>query len=80
MKPTIGRTVLYSLPPAYWQYVADNDRIRPAIVTRVIGVNTLINLRVINDPTDMFLISQQDQIAVLEGAGTAGRWHWPPRV
>lgn len=80
MKPSIGRIVLFSLPPAYWQHVADNDRIRPAIVTRVIGVNNLINLRVINDPTDVFLVSAQDQMDVLEGKGTAGRWHWPERV
>ena len=76
MKPTIGRIVLFSLPPDYWQYVADADRVRPAIVTRVSGYtdrNHLINLRVIYDPTDPFMVSVEHQIAVEEGAGTAGR-------
>jgi len=83
MKPTIGRTVLFSLPPDYWQYVADSDRIRPAIVTRVSDYtdrNHLINVRVIYDPTDVFMVSAAHQVAVEEGAGTAGRWHWPERV
>jgi hypothetical protein len=79
MKPTIGRTVLFSLPPKYWQYVADNDRIRPAIVTRV-NEDGLINVRVIYDPTDPFMVSVADQVGLLEGAGTAGRWSWPPRA
>ena len=79
MKPTIGRIVLYSLPPAYWQYVEKNDRVRPAIVTRVHEKPNLINCRVIYDPSDVFMVSAVDQVEVQEGIGTAGRWHWPPR-
>lgn len=78
MKPTIGRIVLYALPTDYWQYVEDNDRIRPAIITRVL-TDHVVNVRVIYDPTDVFLVAQPYQVAVLEGAGTAGRWSWPPR-
>lgn len=79
MTPTIGRIVLYTLPPTYWQYVEDNDRVRPAIVTRVVK-DSLVNLRVIYDPTDVFMVSVNFQISVQEGIGTAGRWHWPPRL
>lgn len=79
MNPTIGRTVLFCLPPSYWDYVESTDRIRPAIITRVLD-DTSVNLRVINDPTDVFMVSLVDQTDVELGAGTAGRWFWPPRV
>jgi hypothetical protein len=79
VKPTIGRIVLFCLPPAYWQYVAENDRIRPAIVTSAPADSALINVRVIYDPTDVFMVSVADQVNLLEGAGTAGRWSWPER-
>lgn len=79
MKPTIGRIVLYNLPPAYWQYVAENDRVRPAVVTRVVE-GPIINVRVIYDPTDVFMVAAIDQAQVQEGIGIAGRWHWPPRT
>jgi hypothetical protein len=51
-------------------------------VTRVAQYSELhhvINLRVIYDPTDVFMVSASHQTAVEEGIGTAGRWHWPPR-
>jgi hypothetical protein len=79
MKPTIGRIVLFSLPATYWIYVEDNDRIRPAIITRIHDDHR-VNLRVVNDPTDVFMVTRSEQENVLEGAGTAGRWFWPPRV
>lgn len=80
MKPTIGRTVLYTLPVEYWRHVSNTDRVRPAIVTRVHVEPNLINCRVIYDPADEFMVSAADQIRVQEGIGTAGRWHWPPRT
>jgi hypothetical protein len=84
MKPSLGRTVLFTLPPEYWDLVDGLDRIRPAIVTRVLdpddAVHNRVNLRVIHDPTDVFMVSKEHQTFVEEGAGTAGRWFWPPRV
>jgi hypothetical protein len=77
-KPTIGRIVLYTLPAHLWQYVAEDDRVRPAVVTRVI-TDTAVNLRVLTDPTDIYYLPVRDQTHVEQGIGTAGRWHWPSR-
>jgi hypothetical protein len=77
MKPAIGRIVHYTLPETYWHYVAETDRIRPAIVTRVL-TDACINLRVIYDPTDHFMAMAQEQMSV-ELGGDAGEWMWPPR-
>jgi hypothetical protein len=77
-RPTIGRTVHFTLPPDYWQYVEDHDRVRPAIVTRVHPTPNLVNLRVIYDPSDVFMVSARAQCEVQEGIGCAGRWFWPP--
>lgn len=79
MKPSIGRIVLFTLPATYWQYVDQADRVRPAIVTRIVS-DALINVRVIYDPTDVFMVSVTDQVGILQGIGTAGRWHWPPKI
>lgn len=75
MKPTIGRIVLYKLPEHYWQYVAEDDRVRPAIVTRVHNEGRAINVRVIYDPTDVFMVSVADQTFLIEGLS----WSWPSR-
>jgi len=80
MKPTVGRIVLYNLPPDYWQYVEHNDRVRPAVVTRVHAEPNVINCRVIYDPTDVFMVSALAQTNVQKGIGCAGRWFWPPRT
>lgn len=77
-KPTIGRIVLYTLPAVYCEYVEDSNRVRPAIVTRVVE-GTIINLRVIYDPSDVFMVSASDQMSIEQGIGIGGRWHWPPR-
>jgi hypothetical protein len=88
MKPTIGRIVNYWLPQTYWSSCSttDCDYVRPAIVTRVL-TDTRINLRVIHDPTDQFLVSAVDQVGVREGTPSslrqvpsiAGTWSWPER-
>lgn len=79
-KPTIGRIVLYVLPPGH----RNAGQIRPAIVVQNWNPEMLhppLNLHVFHDPANDESVHPSHTCSVQYSDAPIQRtWHWPPRL